>query len=64
MNKRVCRDRRRSNTCAYVFMTKSSEYLDLTKGTLAVGLVLKRTNLLDSYFAASLVVICSTAGTW
>ena len=45
-------------------MMESSEYLDLSECTLAVGLVLKRTDFLDGHFTHTFVIQGSAENWW
>ena len=49
-------------TAIHILMSESSEDLDLSEGALAVGLVLKRTDLLDGHFGHSQVIKCRAGG--
>ena len=43
---------------SHILVSESGEDLDLPQGALAVGLVLKRTDLLDGHFGYGVVVKC------
>lgn len=43
---------------SHILVSESGEDLDLPQGSLAVGLVLKRTDLLDGHFGYRVVVKC------